>query len=691
MAKKSAQLSVTNRLAASTSPYLQAHADNPVDWYEWGDEAFDAAKQRGVPVFLSVGYSACHWCHVMAHESFENPHIAELMNENFVNVKVDREELPTIDALYMQATQALTGHGGWPMSVWLDHDRRPWYAGTYFPPVPSHSSPSFAQVLVAIDDAWRNERQKVDFSAQRLIAAISATKVISDHQEQSSQAMREACANAVEQLAHSFDPVYGGFGNAPKFPPASVLKFLMRWEALNRIEEGTSDLRIMTMVDVTCEQMARGGIYDQIGGGFSRYSVDDKWAVPHFEKMLYDNAQLISVYTQWWLLTGNALAKRIVSEVCDFLISDMTTQEGAFACAFDADSIDDTGHLVEGAFYAWKPDQIQQVLDSAGVQVSELLGISAEGNFEHGYSVPSLKRDPKDLSEWHTQRGNLHKARSTRNPPQRDDKVIASWNALAISALARAGRVFAEPRWIAAAARAADVLVSVHLGAAADEPTTLMRVSRDGKVSTHAVGTLEDYALLTSAFLDLAQATDDQSWVSLAQMLVHEIDSHFVDGGQLIDLSKIAQQKLGIPEQVLDITDNVLPSAWSATVEALVTVAALTGDSHIRARAESYLGPMIGLVAKHGRFAGNCAAVLTSVLDGPREVAVVAKPDSFMVDHIARMTAPGAVYTASESSPLMQGRTLINDLDAVYVCREFVCQQPLTDLAEISQSLGIFH
>jgi len=363
---------VANRLQDSTSPYLQQHADNPVDWWEWGEDAFEEARRRGVPIFVSIGYSACHWCHVMAHESFEDDAIAAMLNDNFVSVKVDREERPDVDSVYMDATVALTGHGGWPMSVFVDHEGRPFYAGTYFPPEPRHGMPSFPQLLVAITESWSGRRDEVEAAADRITKALAhRERAVSSEGAPPTAAELDA---AVAALAQSYDAARGGFGRAPKFPPSMVLEFLLRHAAR------TSSADALAMVQGTCEAMARGGIYDQLGGGFARYSVDDAWVVPHFEKMLYDNALLLRVYLHWWRLTGDPLAERIVRETAEWMLRDMRTPEGGFAAAWDADS-----EGVEGKFYAWTPEQLVEVLgEDDGRWAAALLEVTPAGTFEHG-------------------------------------------------------------------------------------------------------------------------------------------------------------------------------------------------------------------------------------------------------------------------------------------------------------------
>jgi len=430
---------MANRLADSTSPYLQQHADNPVDWWEWSEEAFEEARRRGVPVFISVGYSACHWCHVMAHESFEDEATAALLNDNFVSIKVDREERPDVDAVYMDATVALTGHGGWPMSVFADADGKPFYAGTYFPPQPRHGMPSFPQLLTAITESWRDRRDEVAGAADRITKALAEREraVASDGTPPSAADLD----TAVTALRQSYDTARGGFGRAPKFPPSMVLEFLLRHAARTGSPES------LAMVQGTCEAMARGGIYDQLGGGFARYSVDDAWVVPHFEKMLYDNALLLRVYLHWWRATGDPLAERIVRETAEWMLRDMRTPEGGFAAAWDADS-----EGVEGKFYAWTPEQLVEVLgEDDGRWAAALLEVTPAGTFEHGASTLQLLRDPDDRERWARIRQQLFDARALRVPPGRDDKVVAAWNGLAIAALAEAGSLLDEPEWIDAA------------------------------------------------------------------------------------------------------------------------------------------------------------------------------------------------------------------------------------------------
>lgn len=683
-----------NRLVESTSPYLLQHADNPVDWYPWSEEAFELARTRDVPIFLSVGYSACHWCHVMAHESFENPSVAALMNEYFVNIKVDREELPAVDSLYMEATQAMTGQGGWPNSVWLDHDRRPWYAGTYFPPRPSHGMPSFTQVLLALNDTWTGERERVSESSARIMEHIGSRNelIVKSKSDFSKDEIAAAVTSGINSLASAFDPINGGYGAAPKFPPSLVLEFLLRSEALQKLEGSESDFRIMQMVEQTCNAMARGGIYDQLGGGFARYSVDATWTVPHFEKMLYDNAQLLSIYAHLYRLTGDEQALRITTETAEFLIREMQTPEGGFAAALDADSIDmESGHSEEGAFYAWTPNQLIEVLGDADADwVMQLCKVTESGTFEHGKSVLTLHQDPDDWNRWNSLREKLLISRETRPQPGRDDKIVASWNGLAIRALVDAGSICHRPDWIDCASRAGDLLISTHLGADPTHPSRLVRVSRDGKAGLHALGVLEDQALVASAFLALAQATGEDSWRELAGTLLCDIKEHFQQDSGLTDTANdVAPVAKDVATRQVDPTDNVTPSGWAATIDAALTYAALSGDSEMRAWAEKFIPALIPLVASHTRFAGWGSAMFVTWLDGPREVAVVEPSDSVFRDVLAQGTAPGMVYAWGVDQLLMQNRTASEEKATAYVCRGFVCAAPTTDLNELKKSIGV--
>ncbi len=670
---------MANRLAGSTSPYLLQHKDNPVDWQEWGPEAFEEARQRDVPLLVSVGYAACHWCHVMAHESFEDVETAEYLNAHFVAVKVDREERPDVDAVYMSATQALTGHGGWPMTVFAAPDGRPFYAGTYFPPEPRHGLPSFLQLLDAVHASWQQDRGRVLDAAARITSALEEQRVAVTAGELDRVDVVAALDSAVDTLASTYDGLRGGFGRAPKFPPPMVLEHLLRHHAR------TGDPRALAMVEGTCEAMARGGMYDQLAGGFARYSVDADWVVPHFEKMLYDNALLLRCYAHWWRASGDPLAARVARETAEFLLRDLRSTEGGFISALDADSEGE-----EGKAYAWSPQQLTDVL---GVDDSDwaatLLTVTATGTFEHGTSVLQLRADPDDRPRWDGVRRRLLDSRMTRVQPGRDDKIVAAWNGLTIAALAEAGQLLEEPDWIDAAVAAADLLLAVHL----DEQGRLRRVSRDGVAGSHA-GVLEDYGCIADAFLVLHQVTGEDSWRDLAGGLLDVVLEQFRDPSTrgFFDTAADAEALVLRPR---DPTDNATPSGWATAASALLTYAALTGSQRHRAAAEESLAPLVAVGREHPRFAGWGLAVAEAWLDGPREVAIVGDPADPATVALCRAAglgrAPGVVVVAGpvgSEHPLLTGRGLVGGVSTAYVCRHLVCDAPVTDPTELGRVLG---
>jgi len=668
-----------NRLAASTSPYLLQHADNPVDWQEWGPAAFAEARSRDVPILLSVGYAACHWCHVMAHESFEDDGLAAYLNQHYVAVKVDREERPDVDAVYMAATQALTGRGGWPMTVFLDHDARPFYAGTYFPPEPRHGMPSFGQLLTAVSETWSGDRARLTEAADRITGALQERSSVGAADALDTSIVASVLDSAVATLASQYDGARGGFGAAPKFPPSMVL------EALLRHHGRTGDPRALAMVAGTCEAMARGGMYDQLAGGFARYSVDDGWVVPHFEKMLYDNALLLRAYLHWWRATGDPLAERVVRETAAFLLRDMRSAQDGFISALDADTEGE-----EGRAYSWTPQQLVDVLGAAdGTWAAELLEVTPAGTFEHGSSVLQLRRDPVDAERWGGLRRRLLDSRGERVQPGRDDKIVAAWNGLAIAALAEAGAMLDEPTWVDAALAAATLLHDLHR----DADGRLLRTSRDGHAGRN-VGVLEDLACVAEGFLVLHQVSADDEWLVRAGSLLDDLLERFRDAstGGFFDTAVDAERLVLRPQ---DPSDNASPSGWSAASGALLTYSALTGSDRHRAAAEESLAVLVPLVAQHPRFAGWGAAVAEAWLDGPREVAVVGDPDDPATAALRRTalhgTAPGAVLVAGApgvAHPLLAGRGLVGGMPAAYVCRRFVCDRPLTDPAALAAVLG---
>ncbi|MGA5288711.1 thioredoxin domain-containing protein [Streptomyces pseudogriseolus] len=676
---------MANRLAQATSPYLLQHADNPVDWWTWSEEAFAEARRRDVPVLLSVGYSSCHWCHVMAHESFEDQATADEMNAHFVSIKVDREERPDVDAVYMEAVQAATGQGGWPMTVFLTPDAEPFYFGTYFPPAPRHGMPSFRQVLEGVAQAWAERRDEVGEVAGKITRDLAGRELSVGGDEVPGE---QEVAQALLGLTREYDAQRGGFGGAPKFPPSMVLEFLLRHHARTGAEGA------LQMAADTCERMARGGIYDQLGGGFARYSVDREWVVPHFEKMLYDNALLCRVYTHLWRTTGSELARRVALETADFMVRELRTPEGGFASALDADSDDGTGRHVEGAYYVWTPAQLREALGDADAELAaRYFGVTEEGTFEEGASVLQLpQRDEvADAARIEGIRERLLAARDRRPAPGRDDKVVAAWNGLAIAALAETGACFGRPDLVEAAVAAGDLLVRVHL----DDHARIARTSKDGQVGANA-GVLEDYADVAEGFLALASVTGEGVWLDFAGLLVDHILARFLDAesGALYDTASDAERLIRRPQ---DPTDNAAPSGWTAAAGALLGYAAHTGSEPHRTAAERALGVVKALGPRVPRFIGWGLAVAEAVLDGPREVAVVGRgvddPATTELHRTALLgTAPGAVVAVgtegSDEFPLLADRPLVDGAPAAYVCRNFTCDAPTTDPARLRAALG---
>ncbi|MFC8827552.1 thioredoxin domain-containing protein [Streptomyces sp. NPDC057137] len=679
---------MANRLSHETSPYLLQHADNPVDWWPWSAEAFEEARRRDVPVLLSVGYSSCHWCHVMAHESFENEATAAYLNEHFVSVKVDREERPDVDAVYMEAVQAATGQGGWPMTVFLNADGEPFYFGTYFPPAPRNGMPSFRQVLEGVNSAWTERREEVGEVAGRIVAELAGRSLAHGGEGTPGE---EELAQALLGLTRDYDEKYGGFGGAPKFPASMVVEFLLRHHARTGSEGA------LQMASDTCEAMARGGIYDQLGGGFARYSVDREWVVPHFEKMLYDNALLCRTYARLWRATGSDLARRVALETADFMVRELRTAEGGFASALDADSDDGSGKHVEGAYYAWTPAQLTDVLGEADAEfAARYYGVTEEGTFEKGASVLQLPQGEGvvDAARVESVRQRLFAARDTRPRPERDDKVVAAWNGLAIAALAETGAYFERPDLVERATEAADLLVRVHM----DETVRLARTSKDGRVGANA-GVLEDYGDVAEGFLALASVTGEGVWLDFAGFLLDTVLTQFVgEGGALYDTAHDAEPLIRRPQ---DPTDNATPSGWTSAAGALLSYAAHTGSESHRTAAEGALGVVKALGPRAPRFIGWGLAVAEALLDGPREVAVVGPRGDAATAELHRTallgTAPGAVVAVGEGQlpddeaefPLLAGRPLVDGRAAAYVCRAFVCSAPTTEVDALKQQLTV--
>jgi uncharacterized protein YyaL (SSP411 family) len=643
---------MANRLANATSPYLLQHADNPVDWREWGSDAFAEARQRRVPVFLSVGYAACHWCHVMAHESFEDDATAAQLNADYVCVKVDREERPDVDSVYMEATVAMTGQGGWPMTVVLDHDGQPFFAGTYFPDRPRGGQPSLRQVLAAVSEAWRDRPDDV-----RRVAAD-----VREHLARRAPASGEALTRAdldaaVATLAGDFDEQHGGFGGAPKFPPSMVLEFLRR--------RADYDERAGRMLDRTLEAMARGGLYDQLGGGFARYSVDAGWVVPHFEKMLYDNAQLVGLYAR----RGGALGARVAGSTAEFLLRELRTTEGGLASALDADSEGE-----EGRFYVWTPEQLEAVLGAEDGRWATAV-FDVTGTFEHGTSTLQLPRDPDDWLRFHDVRARLLASREQRVRPARDDKVVAAWNGLAIAGLCDAGRLLGREEYVDAALTAGRLLVDVHL-----VDGRLRRVSRDGRAGAPG-GVLEDYGAVAGGFLALCGVTGRAEWLAHATSLLDRALTLFrADDGGFHDTPADGERLVSRPR---DPGDNASPSGTSATIHALLGAHALTGEARWREAADEALATVSLLATRAPRFAGWSLAAAQADVDGAPEIAVVGPPgpEREALERQAR-SWPGAVVVVADGRrddiALLRARDAVDERPAAYVCRNQVCDVPIT-------------
>jgi uncharacterized protein len=658
---------MANRLAAATSPYLLQHADNPVDWWQWEPAAFAEARRRDVPVLISVGYAACHWCHVMAHESFEDPAIAQLMNDGYVAIKVDREERPDVDAVYMTATQAMTGQGGWPMTVFATPDGDPFFCGTYFPKA------NFARLLGSVATAWREQRDDVVKQGEAVVEAIGGAQLVGGPTAPISAELLTAAATG---LGQEQDQRFGGFGGAPKFPPHMNLLFLLRHH------QRTGSAEALEVVRHAAEQMGRGGIYDQLAGGFARYAVDATWTVPHFEKMLYDNALLQRAYTQLWRLTDDPFARRIADETAAFLLRDLATPAGGLASALDADT-----DGVEGLTYAWTPAQLVSALgETDGPWAADLFAVTAPGTFEHGSSVLILARDIDAAEEplverWREVRAKLTEARAARPQPARDDKVVASWNGLAITALAEHGALTGSAASADAAVALAEVLATRHL-----VDGRLRRVSRDGVVGEPA-GVLEDYGCVAEAFLAVHQLTADGRWLTLAGDLLDVALRHFGTGeGGFYDTADDAERLITRPA---DPTDNATPSGLSSICAALVSYAALSGETAYREAADAALATVGPLIGGHPRFAGYSAAVAEAALTGPYEIAIatldpVGDP---LVAAAYRHAPPGTVIVAGEPDrpgvPLLADRPLRSGGSTAYVCRGFVCDRPVTSAAEL--------
>jgi hypothetical protein len=674
-----------NRLAHETSPYLLQHAHNPVDWFPWGEEALDAARERDVPIFLSIGYAACHWCHVMERESFEDDETAGLMNDRFVSIKVDREERPDLDGIYMDAVQAMNGHGGWPLSAFLTPDGRPFFAGTYFPKEPAHGMPSFRQVLTGVSKAWAERRDELVVQASRVTEAIGRTGQLTESREPLST---EVPTRAMASLRQAFDPRWGGFGGAPKFPQPMTLEFLLR-QALR----GEPDA--LEMVVVTLDRMREGGMYDHLGGGFARYATDAAWHVPHFEKMLYDNAQLLQLYSRAWQVTRNDDFRRVAIETAEYLLRELQHPEGGFWSSQDADS-----EGVEGRFFVWPWDELVALV---GEPVAACFGATPEGNWE-GTNVlwrpmsaaavaPGFGLDPGELAaEVEDARRLLFEVREGRVKPGTDDKVLAAWNGMAIRALAEAGRALGEPAYGDAAVRCA-TFVLAHLR---DERGRLLRSWRNGVAG--APGFADDYALMAAACLTLHETTWDARWFVEARRLADELIRLFFDAerGGFFQTGTDAE---GLVVRPKELYDNAVPSGNSVAAEILLRLAMLTGEAEYERVASSALRLVRDAMGEAPTGFGHALSALDLYLGPGHEIAIAGDPDDegtrVLADEVASAYRPNTVLAvgapdgeAAAAVPLLVDRELRDGLPTAYVCRRFVCKLPVTDVASLRELLA---
>jgi uncharacterized protein YyaL (SSP411 family) len=682
---------MSNRLAHESSPYLLQHAHNPVDWYPWGAEALERARSENRPIFLSVGYSACHWCHVMERESFENAETAAIMNRLFVNVKVDREERPDIDAIYMDAVQALTGQGGWPMSVFLTPEGQPFYGGTYYPPEPRYGMPSFRQVLNSVSEAWRNRPEQVAGQAQRLTqmlnrsASIGAGSAAADGG--AGDVGTDTLEAAVERLRQYFDEEEGGFGSQPKFPQPMTLDFCLTQY------KRTGSLDALLMAELTLEKMAQGGIYDQIGGGFHRYSVDGEWLVPHFEKMLYDNAQLLRSYLHGWQVTQRPLFRRVVEETIDYVLREMTSPEGGFYSTQDADS---EGH--EGKFFVWSPAEIEELLEPHDAALIESYwGMSQRGNFE-GKNILHVSRTPEDVARrfrvtvaevdetLSRARTLLFGARQLRVAPGRDEKVLTEWNGLMIHALAECGAVLGRTDALAAAAAAAGFV----LDKMSQPDGKLYRAYKDGRARFN--GYLEDYAAFIRGLIALYEATFDLRWLAEASRLTQILFAQFHDGANS-GFFQTGSDHEQLVARRKDYIDNAIPSGNSMAAEALQRLAVLVGNDDYRREALRICLSMKEAMAQQPTGFGRLLGVLNSLLVPSQEVALVGEPadpaTQALLAELHRRYLPTTVLAgkapdAEAPLPLLEGRSLVEGKPAAYVCENYACRLPVTDPAALA-------
>jgi uncharacterized protein YyaL (SSP411 family) len=680
----------TNRLIHETSPYLRQHAHNPVDWYPWGEEALERARREGRPILLSVGYSACHWCHVMEHESFENEAIAQVMNDHFVCIKVDREERPDLDAIYMTAVQMMTGQGGWPMTVFLTPDGVPFYGGTYYPPEDRYGRPGFPRVLISIAEAYRTRRDEIGQSAAEVLSELNRINEVQPQEGELSAGMLD---HATTVLLRNFDSVNGGFGQRPKFPPAMTLTFLLRQS------QRAKDEAALAAVELTLDKMARGGIYDQLGGGFHRYSVDERWLVPHFEKMLYDNALLARLYLDAFLATGQEFYRRIATETLDYVRREMTDAGGGFYSTQDADSEGE-----EGKFFVWTPEEVVALLGEEDARLfNRYFDVSRLGNFEERnilhldedlFAIAKLMQvAPEKLTEV-VERGRraLFEAREGRVKPVRDEKILTAWNGLMLRSFAEAARALGRADYREVAVKNADFLLT-HLR----RDGRLLRTYKDGESKLN--GYLEDYAFLVDGLLALYEATFETRWFTEAQALAETMIAQFWDeerGGFFFTShdheSLISRQK--------DLHDNATPSGNSVATHTLLRLALLTGEERYRKLAERTLRIMRNVLLRMPGGFGHLLCALDFYLSSPHEIAIIGAPEQadtasllaavfsrYLPNKVVALAAPDD-REAPRAIKLLAGRGQIEGRATAYVCHSFYCEAPVTDAAQLAKQLG---
>jgi uncharacterized protein len=672
-----------NRLADETSPYLRQHADNPVDWYPWGDAAFEKARAEDKPVMLSVGYSSCHWCHVMAHESFEDPAVADVMNRLFVNVKVDREERPDVDGIYMQSVQAMTGRGGWPMTVFLTPGGQPFFGGTYFPKEERQGMPGFVRVLEAVDEAWRSRRADLLEQAGKLTRVLERTADLGAR-EAAGEPSTEILGRAYESVRAQYDPQFGGFGGAPKFPQAMTLDFLLRTYVRNEAPE------TLDMVRVTLDAMAAGGMYDQVGGGFHRYSTDAYWLVPHFEKMLYDQSLLTGAYLHSYLVTGAPRDRRVVEETVGYVLRDLRHAQGGFFSAEDADS-----DGVEGKFYLWSREEIERIAGDDAAEVIRYFGVTDAGNFEdphtgyRGNILHIVDRGEEPPEAVRRALPKLFAARELRARPGLDDKVLVAWNALFLRVLAEAAAALERDDWM----EAARVNARFLLTDLRRDDGRLLRSWQDGRVRHLAYS--DDYAALLEALVTLAEV-DDVAWLADARWVADELLRLFHDAERsgFFTTGTDAESLIVRPKE---FQDNATPAENSLAASGLLRLAALTGDARYEAPAAQILRLLAPVLSEHATAFAYLLGSLERLVTPPLEVAIVL-PDAdadgtplrrevtarLLPASVAVAAPPG---TGADLTPLLAERALVNGKPTAYVCEHFACRQPVTSPEELRAQL----